>query len=188
MVWSGTSTIALNTVSNAFRALSLLRATSPGSATIGQEFSMSSKCCRDRSAFTTCCPAFVEARSTLTPSHTFFQSGSVKKSGLTRGGFYSYFRSKSDLYVEALGCAFSMFGGLIVGRNVELVRDQRIVQAWRPTHWDPRVYSIVRFAFRTHAAGTTVVLDHTGFPAGQYDHLNTGWQTHYWGPVRKFLA
>ena len=30
------------------------------------------------------------------------------------------------------GGAFSMFGGLIVGRNIELVPAQRIVQAWRP--------------------------------------------------------
>jgi TetR/AcrR family transcriptional regulator, transcriptional repressor for nem operon len=27
--------------------------------------------------------------------------------GLTRGGFYSYFQSKSDLYVEVLGCFFT---------------------------------------------------------------------------------
>ncbi len=27
--------------------------------------------------------------------------------GLTRGGFYSYFESKSDLYVEVLGCFFT---------------------------------------------------------------------------------
>jgi TetR/AcrR family transcriptional regulator, transcriptional repressor for nem operon len=27
--------------------------------------------------------------------------------GLTRGGFYSYFRSKSDLYAEVLGCFFT---------------------------------------------------------------------------------
>ena len=33
------------------------------------------------------------------------------------------------------GGAFSMFGGMIVGRNVELVPYERIVQAWRPTHW-----------------------------------------------------
>ena len=86
------------------------------------------------------------------------------------------------------GGAFSMFGGLIVGRNVELVSGQRIVQAWRPTHWDPGVYSIVRFAFTAHGAATTVVLDHTGFPAGEYDHLTEGWQEHYWGPLKKFLA
>src|ERR1700722_18271944 len=27
--------------------------------------------------------------------------------GLTRGGFYSYFDSKSDLYAEVLGCFFT---------------------------------------------------------------------------------
>jgi AcrR family transcriptional regulator len=40
-----------------------------------------------------------------------FESVSVNQimaeAGLTRGGFYSYFASKSDLYVEALGCFFT---------------------------------------------------------------------------------
>ena len=43
------------------------------------------------------------------------------------------------------GGAFSLFGGLIAGRNIELVPNQRIVQAWRPTHWAPGIYSIVKF-------------------------------------------
>ena len=45
---SKTLTIALKTVSKARFALMPLRATSVGSATIGQEFSTSSKCWRDR--------------------------------------------------------------------------------------------------------------------------------------------
>ena len=36
--------------------------------------------------------------------------------------------------------------------------------------------------------GATVVLDHTGFPAGDYDHLSAGWHEHYWDPLKKFLA
>jgi len=40
-----------------------------------------------------------------------FESVSVNEimsgAGLTRGGFYSYFTSKSELYVEALGCFFT---------------------------------------------------------------------------------
>jgi activator of HSP90 ATPase len=32
------------------------------------------------------------------------------------------------------GGAFSTFGGLVVGRNVETLPSQRIVQAWRPSH------------------------------------------------------
>lgn len=86
------------------------------------------------------------------------------------------------------GGAFFMFGGLIVGRTVELVPDQRIVQAWRPTHWDEGIYSIVHFEFKPRAAETTLVFDHTGFPAGEYDSLDSGWYSHYWNPLKKFLA
>ncbi len=86
------------------------------------------------------------------------------------------------------GGAFSMFQGMIVGRTIEIVSGQRIVQAWRPTHWDPGVYSLAKFEFRPGASGTTVVLDHYGFPAGDYDHLSSGWHEHYWEPLKKFLA
>ncbi|MFY9744993.1 MAG: SRPBCC family protein [Acidobacteriaceae bacterium] len=86
------------------------------------------------------------------------------------------------------GGAFSMFGGVIVGRTIEIVSGQRIVQAWRPTHWDPGVYSVVKFAFKPSGSGTRVVLDHTGFPAGDYESLSSGWYSHYWEPMKKFFA
>jgi activator of HSP90 ATPase len=86
------------------------------------------------------------------------------------------------------GGAFSMFGGRIVGRTVELVSHQRIVQAWRPTHWDAGIYSIVHFEFNVRGAETTLVFDHTGFPAGEYDHLDSGWHEHYWEPLKNYLA
>jgi activator of HSP90 ATPase len=86
------------------------------------------------------------------------------------------------------GGAFSMFGGLIAGRNVELVPNQRIVQAWRPTHWDPGIYSIVKFELKPQGSGVIVVLDHTGFPEGEFDNLNPGWALRYWEPLKKFLA
>jgi len=86
------------------------------------------------------------------------------------------------------GGSFSMFGGLIVGRNVELVPNQRIVQAWRPTHWDPGVYSIVKFDLKPRDSMTTVILDHTGFPEGEYDHLEWGWTNHYWESLKKFVG
>ncbi len=86
------------------------------------------------------------------------------------------------------GGAFSMFGGQIAGRNIELVPAQRIVQAWRPTHWDAGIYSIVRFELKPRGTGTTIVLDHTGFPEGDFDHLEWGWHEHYWKPLNKFLG
>ena len=86
------------------------------------------------------------------------------------------------------GGAFSMFGGQIVGRTIELVLNQRIVQAWRPTHWDPGIYSMVEFQLQARSSGTLVVLDHRGFPEGEFDHLEWGWHAHYWEPLKKFLA
>ncbi len=86
------------------------------------------------------------------------------------------------------GGAFTTFGGQIEGRTVELVANQRVVQAWRPTHWDPGVYSIVRFELKPQGAGAIVVLDHTGFPEGDFDHLTWGWNAHYWEPLKKFFS
>jgi activator of HSP90 ATPase len=86
------------------------------------------------------------------------------------------------------GGVFSMFKGLIVGRNVELVPSQRIVQAWRPANWEAGVYSLVKFELKVQGPDTLIVLDHTGFPESNFRHLNTGWYSHYWEPLKKFLA
>src|SRR5712664_4976612 len=40
------------------------------------------------------------------------------------------------------GGAFALFGGYIFGRQVELVANERIVQAWRVGSWDAGVYSV----------------------------------------------
>lgn len=93
----------------------------------------------------------------------------------------------ADISTEA-GGAFSMFGGVIVGRNIELVPAQRIVQAWRPKYWEPGVYSMVKFELVAIGAGTKIILDHTGFPPGTYKGLNSGWPERYWIPLTKYLA
>jgi activator of HSP90 ATPase len=86
------------------------------------------------------------------------------------------------------GGAFSMFGGLIVGRNIELVPNQRIVQAWRPASWDPGIYSLVKFELKRHSSATTIVLDHSSFPEGDFAHLEWGWNAHYWTPLKKSFS
>ena len=37
-----------------------------------------------------------------------------------------------------VGGTFSLFGGIIIGRQIELVPNTRIVQAWRVSYWAPR--------------------------------------------------
>ncbi|HXW54653.1 MAG TPA: SRPBCC domain-containing protein [Candidatus Cybelea sp.] len=90
------------------------------------------------------------------------------------------------------GSAFTLFGGYIVGRQIELVRDTRIVQAWRALSWKPGEYSIASFHLLDAASksnmGTKIVFDQRGFPAGTGEHLATGWKAHYWEPLAKLLT
>jgi activator of HSP90 ATPase len=88
----------------------------------------------------------------------------------------------------APGGAFSCFGGMIAGRNIECEPGRRLVQAWRVKNWEPGVYSIARFEFRPEGAATRVVLDHTGFPEEQQPHLEQGWHQNYWNPLQQMLA
>jgi activator of HSP90 ATPase len=87
-----------------------------------------------------------------------------------------------------VGGDFSLFGGHIVGRHLELVSNERIIQAWRVVDWNAGHYSIVRLQLLEEGSGTKIVFDHTGFPKGQADHLASGWKSHYWDGLAKYLA
>lgn len=86
------------------------------------------------------------------------------------------------------GGPFSLFGDYVTGRHVELIANQRIIQAWRSASWGPGIYSIARFELAPAGSGTKLIFDHTGFPAGEAEHLAQGWYANYWEPLRKFLA
>jgi activator of HSP90 ATPase len=86
------------------------------------------------------------------------------------------------------GGAFTLFGGYITGRHVELVPSERIVQAWRTGGWPPGIFSIAKFELVEQGSGTKIVFDHTGFPKGEAEVLASGWKAHYWEPLAKLLA
>jgi activator of HSP90 ATPase len=133
-------------------------------------------------------PAFKASRKrvydALTDANQFnkvIQLSAAMKSGMAPGA------KPAEISREA-GGAFSLFGGYIMGRQIELLPNERIVQAWRTASWDPGVYSIAKFELVEQGFGTKIVFDHTGFPKGQAEHLAAGWKGNYWEPLEKFLA
>jgi uncharacterized protein YndB with AHSA1/START domain len=110
------------------------------------------------------------------------QLGAAMKAGLVSA-------NKPTEISREVGGAFSLFGGLIVGRHVELVHNTRIVQAWRAAEeWKPGVYSIAKFELIEEGGGTRIIFDHRGFPDGEWQHLAEGWKINYWQPLGKYLA
>jgi uncharacterized protein YndB with AHSA1/START domain len=85
------------------------------------------------------------------------------------------------------GGPFSCFGGMISGRNIEMIPGQRLVQAWRAGNWPAGVYSIARFEMSGGGGATKLVFDHSGFPEEGRAHLEAGWSKMYWEPLAKYL-
>ncbi len=112
----------------------------------------------------------------------------IELSGVMKSGMLSPGADKPTKISSEVGGAFVLFGGYITGRHVELVPNERIVQAWRTGGWASGVYSIAKFELVEQGSGTTIVFDHTGFPKGEAEHLASGWKAHYWEPLDKLLA
>ena len=109
------------------------------------------------------------------------QLSAVMQTGVSLG-------NKATDISREVGGAFILFGGHIVGRHIELVPHERIVQAWRVGDWEPGLYSIARFELKEEGSETKLVFDHTGFPNGKGEHLAAGWRANYWEPLAQYLA
>src|SRR5258705_1670045 len=86
---------------------------------------------------------------------------------LTDAKQFSKFTGGAPAEIEHKGGgAFSCFGGMITGRNIELVPNLRIVQAWRVGNWPPGVYAIVKFELQEMGHSTNLGLDQARLPDG----------------------
>jgi len=112
---------------------------------------------------------------------------------LTSGRLFSAATGQPAKITAREGDPFSLFGGRVEGRQIELVSGQRVVQAWRfgtahPSPWEQGVYSTVRFALEPAGDGTRLVIDHAGIPAEWIEHISLGYPTFYRDPIEKFFA
>jgi activator of HSP90 ATPase len=87
-----------------------------------------------------------------------------------------------------VGGPFTLFGGYITGRHLEMLPNQRLVQAWREGSWKPGAFSIATFYLTAEGGKTKLNFEHRGFPDGDGVSLARGWHSHYWEPLAKFLA
>jgi activator of HSP90 ATPase len=112
---------------------------------------------------------------------------------LTTGSLFSAATQMPAEITDREGDPFSIFGGRVEGRQLELEPSRRVVQAWRfgsahPSPWDPGVYSTVRFTLEPAGNGTRLTIEHTGIPAEWVDHISSGYPTFYQEPIARHFA
>ncbi|MBI4154514.1 SRPBCC domain-containing protein [Candidatus Woesearchaeota archaeon] len=102
---------------------------------------------------------------------------------------HSKFTSYKAKISRKVGGKFSACKGWITGKNLELVKDKKIVQLWKGNHkdWPKDHYSRVSFVFKKVKNGTKLILTHSKLPKGWYSSCKKGWNNIYWKRMKKLL-
>lgn len=90
---------------------------------------------------------------------------------------------------KKVGDSFSAYDGWIKGKNVELVKDKKIVQEWwgDDENWPHGVVSLVTFVFTKVNKGTKLGFIHLGIPPGWKKDLADGWEGYYWEKMKRYF-
>lgn len=83
------------------------------------------------------------------------------------------------------GEEFSLFGGDIVGRNLQFEPDSKIIQEWY--FGDQETPSIVTITLSPEKYLTKIELLHTNIPDDAYEDINQGWDDSYFGSLKEFF-
>lgn len=85
------------------------------------------------------------------------------------------------------GGKFSAYGKYISGENLELIKDEKIVQRWRASDWPEGHYSVVIFLLKPAPNGTKLMFNQKSIPAEQAKSIADGWKEFYWEPLKRML-
>lgn len=93
--------------------------------------------------------------------------------------------SNADIRPEA-GRSFKIYDGYIEGKNIELIRDKKIVQDWRGDEecWPKDHYSRITIILEEAEEGTRLMFTQEKMPEECYDNFYDGWIDNYWKPLQ----
>lgn len=89
---------------------------------------------------------------------------------------------------KQVGAAYSAWDNYISGKNVELIPNQKIVQTWRTTEFDPSDEdSRLEIDLKPSAkGGCELTLKHSNIPEGHIEYKQ-GWVEHYFQPTQEYF-
>jgi activator of HSP90 ATPase len=124
---------------------------------------------------------------TIQQSEVFKVSPHAVYEALMDSAMHAAFTGSAALISREIGGKFSSYDGYITGKNLELVPDKKIVQAWRAVDWPEGHFSTVTFLFIPIPEGTQLDFTHTGIPEGEEAAFEEGWIDNYWEPMKEYL-
>lgn len=85
---------------------------------------------------------------------------------------------------EVPGTEFSMWDGSICGKNIEFVKDHKIVQEW---YFGEDENSVVTIKLHAHKGGTSMEVKQTNIPDEAYENIADGWDEDYFAALNQLF-
>lgn len=83
------------------------------------------------------------------------------------------------------GTQFSLWGGTIYGKNIQIIPHKKIMQDWYEKRW--KEPSRVIFRLYGFPNKTQIDLLHENVPDSSAKDIDAGWHTYYLGAIKKYL-
>jgi activator of HSP90 ATPase len=86
---------------------------------------------------------------------------------------------------ETLGSEFSLWDGDITGKNLEFIKDKRVVQEWY--FGDQPEKSLVTITIQPDKGNSVVTVEHVNIPDQDFSDIADGWREYYIGAIMNFF-
>lgn len=86
---------------------------------------------------------------------------------------------------EVPGSEFSLWEGDITGRNLEFIKDKKVVQEWYFGAQTEK--SVVTVTIRPDRDNSIVTVEHTNIPDDDFNDIAEGWREYYIGAIITFF-
>lgn len=84
-----------------------------------------------------------------------------------------------------VGGDFTLWGGQMFGKNLEVVKNKRLVQEWCYDQWEAP--SKVTFTLKAKGKRTIVELVHEDVPEKSMKSIDEGWDSYYLGAMKEMF-
>lgn len=105
---------------------------------------------------------------------------------LTTASTIHLWSGEPAVMIEEAESEFSLWDGSIEGKNLEFVKNEKIVQQWY--FGDQAEESIVTLLLHPHKKGTSVELRQTNIPDDDYEDIIEGWDEVYFAALIEFYS
>jgi activator of HSP90 ATPase len=87
------------------------------------------------------------------------------------------------------GAKYTAHGGWIVGKNLQLGKNNLIVQSWRGKDWEKGLPdSTFIMLFEQNGKDAVINMTHANIPDKHVAGIKSGWNDYYWKPWKKLLS